>query len=57
MLFGGVGLVFLFGAGVLGLSGPDTARRWLTAVQGPLALPVVVAGFAALAFLGVPSSC
>jgi len=54
VLFGGVGLIFLFGAGVLGLSGPDSARRWLTAAHGPLALPAVVAGFAALAFLGVP---
>lgn len=54
VLFGGVGLVFLFGAGVLGLSGPATARAWLTAASGPWALPVAVACFAGLAFLGVP---
>jgi uncharacterized membrane protein YdjX (TVP38/TMEM64 family) len=49
-----VGLVFLFGAGVLGLSGPATARQWLAAAHGPWALPAAVACFAALAFLGVP---
>ena len=54
MLFGGVGLVFLFGAGVLGLSGPAVAHRWLAAAQGPWALPAAVVCFAALAFLGVP---
>jgi uncharacterized membrane protein YdjX (TVP38/TMEM64 family) len=54
VLFGGVGLVFLFGAGVLGLSGPNLAHRWLAAAQGPWALPAAVACFAALAFLGVP---
>jgi uncharacterized membrane protein YdjX (TVP38/TMEM64 family) len=53
-LFGGVGLVFLFGAGVLGLSGPATARAWLAAASGPWALPAAVACFAGLAFLGVP---
>jgi uncharacterized membrane protein YdjX (TVP38/TMEM64 family) len=55
VLFGGVGLVFLFGAGVLGLSGPATARVWLSAAaSGPWALPVAIACFAGLAFLGVP---
>ena len=54
VLFGGVGLVFLFGAGVLGLSGPGAAHRWLAAAQGPWALPAAIACFAALAFLGVP---
>ena len=54
VLFGGVGLVFLFGAGVLGLSGPAVAHRWLAAADGPWALPAAVACFAALAFLGVP---
>ena len=53
-LFGGVGLVFLFGAGALGLSGPDAARHWLAAAQGPWALPAAVGLFAVLAFLGVP---
>ena len=54
VLFGGVGLVFLFGAGILGLSGPATARAWLAAASGPWALPAAVACFAGLAFLGVP---
>lgn len=54
LLFGGVGLLLLFGAGILGLSGPATAHRWLTAAHGPWALPAAVACFAALAFIGVP---
>ncbi len=54
VLLGGVGLIFLFGAGVLGLSGPVAARSWLAAAKGPLALPVAIVAFAALAFLGVP---
>jgi uncharacterized membrane protein YdjX (TVP38/TMEM64 family) len=54
VLFGGVGLIFLFGAGVLGFGGPATARQWLAAAQGPWALPAAVACFAVLAFLGVP---
>jgi uncharacterized membrane protein YdjX (TVP38/TMEM64 family) len=54
VLFGGVGLIFLFGAGVLGLSGQAAARQWLAAAQGPWGLPAAVACFALLAFLGVP---
>jgi uncharacterized membrane protein YdjX (TVP38/TMEM64 family) len=54
VLFGGVGLAFLFGLPLLGLSGPALAARVLSAARGPAALPVVVAAFAALAFLGVP---
>ncbi len=54
VLFGGVGLVFLFGAGLLGLSGAETARAWLAAARGPWALPAAIACFAALAFLGAP---
>jgi uncharacterized membrane protein YdjX (TVP38/TMEM64 family) len=54
VLFGGIGLVFVFGAGVLGLSGPAAARQWLAAAHGPWGLPAAVALFAALAFLGVP---
>ena len=54
VLFGGVGLIFLFGAQVLGFNGEATVERWLGAVHGPLALPAAVAGFAILAFLGVP---
>ena len=54
VLFGGVGLVFLFGAQVLGFGGERTVEHWLGAASGPWALPVAVAGFAVLAFLGVP---
>jgi uncharacterized membrane protein YdjX (TVP38/TMEM64 family) len=54
LLFGGVGLIFLFGAQVLGFSGEATVERWMGAASGPLALPVAVAAFAALAFVGVP---
>src|SRR5271169_1965688 len=42
VLFGGVGVVFLVGAPALALA------------RGPWALPVAVAAFAALAFLGAP---
>jgi len=54
VLFGGVGIVFLFGAQALGLGGERTVQEWLSAARGPWALPVAVAAFAALAFLGVP---
>jgi len=54
VLFGGVGLIFLFGAPVLGLNGAAQARLWLSAAHGPWALPAVVLAFAGLAFLGVP---
>ena len=55
MLFGGVGVVFLFGAQVLGFNGEATVERWLgLASDGPWALPVAVTAFAALAFVGVP---
>jgi uncharacterized membrane protein YdjX (TVP38/TMEM64 family) len=55
VLFGGVGLVYLFGASLLGLDGAAEVQRWMGAgVRGPWALPAAVAGFAAFAFLGVP---
>jgi len=54
VLFGGVGLVFLFGAQVLGFNGEATVERWLGAAGGPWSLPVAVAAFAVLAFVGVP---
>jgi uncharacterized membrane protein YdjX (TVP38/TMEM64 family) len=54
MLFGGVGLVFLFGAQVLGFDGEATVETWLGAASGPWSLPVAVAAFAILAFVGVP---
>jgi uncharacterized membrane protein YdjX (TVP38/TMEM64 family) len=54
VLFGGVGLVFLFGARVLGFDGEATVEQWMGAGAGPWALPVAVAAFALLAFVGVP---
>jgi uncharacterized membrane protein YdjX (TVP38/TMEM64 family) len=54
LLFGGVGLIFVFGAQVLGFSGEATVERWMGAASGPLALPIAVAAFAGLAFVGVP---
>jgi uncharacterized membrane protein YdjX (TVP38/TMEM64 family) len=55
VLFGGVGIVFLFGAQVLGFDGEATVERWLgLAADGPWALPVAVLSFAILAFVGVP---
>ncbi len=54
VLFGGVGLVFLFWAQVLGFNGEATVEHWLGAASGPWALPVAVAAFAVLAFVGVP---
>lgn len=54
VLFGGVGVVFLFGAPLLGISGEGAAERMLGAAHGVWALPVAVAAFALLAFIGVP---
>ena len=55
VLFGGVGLVFVFGAGLLGLDSARAVEAWMGAgVHGPWALPAAVAGFALFAFLGVP---
>ncbi len=54
VLFGGVGLVFVFGAPLLGLNGAATVEEWMRAAPGPWSLPVAVAAFAALAFVGVP---
>lgn len=54
VLFGGVGLVFLFGGRLLGFDGEAEVERWLGAAQGVWALPVAVLAFAALAFVGVP---
>jgi uncharacterized membrane protein YdjX (TVP38/TMEM64 family) len=53
-LFGGVGLVFLFGLPALGVDGGVAARHWLALARGPWALPAVILAFAGLAFLGVP---
>jgi uncharacterized membrane protein YdjX (TVP38/TMEM64 family) len=54
LLFGGVGVVFLFGAPLMGLDGEQTVEQWLGAAHGPWALPVAVFAFAVLAFVGVP---
>lgn len=54
VLFGGVGLVFVFGAQLLGFDGEGTLEGWLGAARGPWSLPVAVAAFAALAFIGTP---
>jgi uncharacterized membrane protein YdjX (TVP38/TMEM64 family) len=54
VLFGGVGIVFLFGAQFLGFNGEATVEHWLGAASGPWALPAAVGAFALMAFLGVP---
>lgn len=54
LLFGGVGLVFVFGAQLLGFDSEAALKGWLGAAHGPWALPAAVAAFAALAFLGAP---
>ncbi|MDZ4373495.1 MAG: TVP38/TMEM64 family protein [Phenylobacterium sp.] len=54
VLFGGVGLVFVFGAQLLGIDSERTLEGWLASARGPWALPVAVAAFAALAFIGTP---
>lgn len=54
LLFGGVGVVFLFGAQFLGFNGEATVERWLGAANGPWSLPVAVVAFGVLAFVGVP---
>ena len=54
VLFGGVGLVFVFGAQALGFGGEASVERWLGAAHGVWSLPVAILAFAGLAFLGVP---
>ncbi len=55
LLFGGVGIVFVFGAGLIGLNGAASVERWMGAgVQGPWAPVLAIGGFTVLAFLGVP---
>ena len=54
VLFGGVGMVFLFGSQVLGFDGEATVETWLGAAPGIWSLPVAVVAFAVLAFVGVP---
>ena len=54
VLFGGVGVVFVFGAQFLGFNGEAAVEHWLGAATGPWALPAAVFAFAIMAFLGVP---
>ncbi len=55
LLFGGVGMVFVFGAPLMGLKSASAMQAWMGAgVQGPWALPAAIAGFSLLAFVGVP---
>jgi uncharacterized membrane protein YdjX (TVP38/TMEM64 family) len=54
VLFGGVGVVFLFGAPLMGLDGEAAVERWLGAAHGVWSLPVAILAFAVLAFVGVP---
>lgn len=54
VLFGGVGVVFVFGAQLMGVDSERALEGWLAAARGPWSLPVAVAAFAALAFIGTP---
>ncbi len=55
LLFGGVGVVLVFGAGLLGLNGATSVERWMGAgVAGPWAPLLAISGFTLLAFLGAP---
>jgi uncharacterized membrane protein YdjX (TVP38/TMEM64 family) len=55
LLFGGVGLVFVFGAPLLGIDGADEVERWMGAgLPAAWALPAAIGSFATLAVLGVP---
>ncbi len=55
LLFGGVGLVFVLGAPLLGLNGASSVERWMGAgASGPWAPAMAIGGFTVLAFLGVP---
>jgi len=54
-LFGGVGLLLLFGASLLGVEREAEVERWLGfAAQSPVGLLIVIAAFSLLAFLGAP---
>jgi uncharacterized membrane protein YdjX (TVP38/TMEM64 family) len=55
LLFGGVGVVFVFGASLLGIDGAEEVEQWMGAgLPAAWALPAAIGSFAALAFLGVP---
>ena len=54
-LFGGVGVILLFGASLLGIQREAEVERWLGfAAQSPVGLLIVIAAFSLLAFLGAP---
>lgn len=56
LMFGGLGVVFMFGAAVFGLDAPATVEHWLSLAGslGPWGLPVAVIAFTVLAMLGAP---
>src|SRR4051812_49488731 len=55
VLFGGVGVVFVFGAPLLGLNGPEAVERWMGAgMHGPWALPAAIGGVALPPFPRAP---
>jgi len=54
LLFGGVGVVFLFGARLLGFDSEGAVEQWMAAAHGVWSLPVAVVAFALLAFVGIP---
>ena len=54
LLFGGVGIIFLFGTKLFGFDGETTVEHWMTASNGLWSLPVAVLAFAVLAFVGIP---
>ena len=55
VLFGGIGLVFVLGAPLLGLNGAANVEHLLGAgVRGPWAPVIAIAAFTGLAFLGAP---
>ena len=55
VLFGGVGVVFVLGAPLLGVHGPGDVQGWMGAgARGPWAPVIAIGGFTFLAFLGAP---
>jgi uncharacterized membrane protein YdjX (TVP38/TMEM64 family) len=54
LLFGGVGVLLVVGAGVVAAGDQALVRHWLSLSRGPWALPLCVGVFAILAFLGAP---
>ena len=54
LLFGGVGVLFLFGAPLLGLDGAEEIAHWMGAWPQPGGLFIAVGVFALLAFVGAP---